>query len=1683
MAEIQRQPGPEAQTPELPRAEQLTAQPEHATPAAPASHDQVREEFLQALDGLPVLKKIRREDEGWLERVEDKASKQRASELYDEREQHTATLEVLKAQSDHVREEIDKQLASLAACNLDSRAGRRQLAEVLADIGRLASHGQITQENATRIHQVATEAHYAYGRKYIKEEAAADTGDELVAAVREAERQAEAADERSQKLSSGHPIPLVGNWYRRYKNRDDIAAAQADHARWQAEHNRLSDIRKHSDAQRDRLDEARWVSPALLKPTEAAYRKTAETVGGYYQTHIETARQREAATETERILPESAIDQLNDTYFAKNLDADIARLVAQQGERLASAPVRAKIKMDALTDPEAIAHLKDYLRRSYALPTGCSGKEYHALSPDVQAELRELGNQAQQLDQYPELTYLKSAYHNQSGVPSDDAYRQLGRLVDILSSDSYQLEQDYRQVLEAVRSKERNINDWTESIVSRLTSELGKVSHKKELDGLLAGPDGKGFDAKRWAALRDAQLDTWSPEALDRADQFLATTVAKELLTKKEHTKESIVLGEKLFEFHQPETAAITVLNAFREPGNSGEYPFITMTAGSQAESPLVHWIAALDPEKMAAIEQVGIPGLTMAIETIRENPDNFARSQTLVDDKWLDNPAHAQLTDSLETAARHLLTTNPDTQKYLMGFFSRIAYQRDLRPETMAAIGDLYRGNKNTELCQEIYRCLIGRAEMSNNPAALALLASEFPAMSTEEQHKFIKDFKPAKWHELRAGYTAGSPEDVQFDELEKQMTAALAQTLQSGPEGKHYELYQKLLTFPKPELAPLALLGLLHSSDQLSQLQPGDATARTVTLVDFAQRLSETDLQSLSEQPVPGLAEALTILRNRANQLLPADPEAGTTAAYNELMASLETFAQHALTQEPSLQKYTLEGFRNLRPDGALSATTLTKMTEFFSPETDNDVRSTAYAVLNQRARHLEDRSAFVALAQVFPRLTPNEQESFTTSHNLLDWTREQMDSLPEIRPQLIEILEKQIANLAAKPTVFIERMDQIAALYKRLPDLKRTAWYDSYVEIRGMQGQAAHADYDPWKNNFDPLVSKALTSGLIDTANPADGKNLEQFVKHFGMYLAPEILRWQVAIARRDAGAALPEDLGTAMASFGIDPKLPLNDFLEAMTHKRAELLQTILDDRLPDAGYDQPITNDLMEMLRNSNEWKRGEQFLQLAQSWRSTVEQKPELAQIPDAYQQPPFEIHAMSEAALSERSTRHKQEVLTNRDVQEMVTLYRQAYESGQSWATAAEGKLPEQWQAATHEVNAVIEQSVAELENHEFNPSVVADPLKLAKAQGQRQQQIANLRELGANLAQVNLENVPTAAEEQDAFTVDLIEQIAGLERQLKLQGKVPQLDRLLRTISAMHTVQIDKTENGFGPTTKQLLTEPSTTTEPSIRGWAKLITERMNEHYLHPEQKKHHVGHKPFSKLARQRLADAWRLPKAITDNQIVLARNRLDEIEASTRSISEETISVDLVPVRGIGRIYSGDFGSACYTSRHHELARGEYPNLAAFLFVTGKATGNPEIRGSVLAIETETPAGEKTLLVRANNPQQKFLLEVDSNALVEQTLNRMIAVAEARGMDKVVVPIDATTASSSNRGLVTDGYYKPHFTDNEKTDLKNEPATNFNGYKNYDSGPNGNPCVVIWTKEKGKIGFEAKKKNPA
>lgn len=216
----------------------------------------------------------------------------------------------------------------------------------------------------------------------------------------------------------------------------------------------------------------------------------------------------------------------------------------------------------------------------------------------------------------------------------------------------------------AARIKENTIKETYENVLADLKGaihagpyEISGIEYKlpntPRVQDIKIGKDKigdfiKNLDVNRWIVFRE-EMETLDKEQIDRADKFLGRQVLKQLLVTKEHTDESVGLGYKLFGFRDMELAPYKILNSYREPGYSGERPFVSIHSSSD-HTELFRFISSLKEEDIQALEKFNIPGLMEIIALIKSNPKDFTR-WSFYDEKTQissPNPVYKEIEENL---------------------------------------------------------------------------------------------------------------------------------------------------------------------------------------------------------------------------------------------------------------------------------------------------------------------------------------------------------------------------------------------------------------------------------------------------------------------------------------------------------------------------------------------------------------------------------------------------------------------------------------------------------------------------------------------------------------------------------------------------------------------------------------------------------------------------------------------------------------------------------------------------------------------------------------------------------------------------------------------------------------------------------------------------------------------------
>lgn len=185
---------------------------------------------------------------------------------------------------------------------------------------------------------------------------------------------------------------------------------------------------------------------------------------------------------------------------------------------------------------------------------------------------------------------------------------------------------------------------------------------------------------------------------------------------------------------------------------------------------------------------------------------------------------------------------------------------------------------------------------------------------------------------------------------------------------------------------------------------------------------------------------------------------------------------------------------------------------------------------------------------------------------------------------------------------------------------------------------------------------------------------------------------------------------------------------------------------------------------------------------------------------------------------------------------------------------------------------------------------------------------------------------------------------------------------------------------------------------------------------------------------------------------------------------RGIQRETQEMTFWPTKRLGRVLAGDIANACFHRHRQDLARGSYPNLTAILMTL---PGRTEITGSTLFIDAVSETGRRALVIRALNPTESIVHQLDAEALVEATIayaKTVVEAEEARGgmpFQEIRLCMDGAGGHSTNREDIANAEQalQKKYGWSHGWALKQTPETNFNGYRIWQA----EQTRVVWSRE--------------
>lgn len=672
---------------------------------------------------------------------------------------------------------------------------------------------------------------------------------------------------------------------------------------------------------------------------------------------------------------------------------------------------------------------------------------------------------------------------------------------------------------------------------------------------------------------------------------------------------------------------------------------------------------------------------------------------------------------------------------------------------------------------------------------------------------------------------------------------------------------------------------------------------------------------------------------------------------------------------------------------------------------------------------------------------------------------------------------------------------------ALREWVPKVQENPWASAISRIERIQHVGSNEANDPWTNEFTPLIETLFSKGVLSTERPEDADLLVQFISETGMVNLPHFFNVYADCKRAKNFENLSPETCEALESFGIQLRRPDGSWrfqnplqlIGELNKRRGKFQEELLNDAMP-AGLETTLGGEMFTRLKGTTSWKRGTSLRSMISTWRQTGEKKPELAKLPPYFTEKRFEVTPLTKRTEPTETT--KEEVIEKMkqflSSKEVIDTYRPL---AQAFSRALRIDDSVQWWEETQrdvltkidtdmqemkDLLATTPETIDELiakEQNEKQRALLEKKIKMLKnpkARGGFESQLKVLETTREKFASLKLKGKEVSQENSIASCMEALQE---------LSNKLPDASTLLRQLSALHVLTI--LEEGWKTQLTEQFYREYIPNEDRIEFLANFARQYMYEHYLHESQEQVHTNHAPFSTKLVRDLKTVWQQQQdAHRTIPIERTYKNLRSIVAPGKNQESQNtkLEISMVPVAGLLRIFSGDIGDACYTSRHEELARGEYPNLKAWMYVTNRGKANEALRGSVLTIETYRDDGVPAFLVRANNPRENFIQSVDADMFTRGALHQAVAIAKESRKERmknarvsdlakrqcVVIPLDRATQSSTNREPIASAYRK-YFGKEPRIGLTNEPETNFNNYKVWKKDST-HASVVVWEIDK-------------
>jgi hypothetical protein len=406
-------------------------------------------------------------------------------------------------------------------------------------------------------------------------------------------------------------------------------------------------------------------------------------------------------------------------------------------------------------------------------------------------------------------------------------------------------------------------------------------------------------------------------------------------LTTQTRDNDGIRIWKRIFASPEPSTYRLCLVEAFRESGHSGTFPFLSPAGESAStESPLVRKARTISHAELADLRDAQPPELYRAYSLLRDHGDNALKIYIERDNTLVDNPLRQDLEQNIQSIALHLLRHGTSKEQYFAA--GCCYYLRLLSPELYSELNSIFASTQDTRILGEIVGVIDRHLSASKTPSVpFDLAASALKALPTLHAHGHSSDT-------LAATLLLYLPRDQQRD---PSIIAAAAQLFSTSSATLTRALdYRELLTSQiSPDNTPMPFtervqsmglkdfirLGEIEGFTEVIQKHLLHTNENPLTSQAVARLLTDTiinaKLSGIDQGSLETVCRALTILceANRFDQTLDAQGntqnhsshvpfERATTTLLK--LAAAGTVGEHIVTAAEASPHSTLAALRGI-------------------------------------------------------------------------------------------------------------------------------------------------------------------------------------------------------------------------------------------------------------------------------------------------------------------------------------------------------------------------------------------------------------------------------------------------------------------------------------------------------------------------------------------------------------------------------------------------------------------------------------------------------------------------------------------------------------------------------------------------------------------------------------------------